>query len=308
LYDEDRMAEWEWQYWHDRLQGKQVMQYPNEQQAGFYREPRRESYGARKTFRPVAYWPNENGQLHCRIGDEDVTPQRALELWTRVGHHPVTEQAYREVAQNGGLWPDEHELVPMQGDNLPPDDDTFEGLRDAIEPLAREAEERLKGKPIADQDEADRVANLADRLAELWKKTEEQRKADRKPHDEALKTIQGKWSPLQAAAEVYKNLKYRLLTPWLTRQTEAQQKEAEAAAAAGEPAAADARRPRVGTRGRATTLKSVKKARIDDYAVCLKFFEDSDDIKACVQMLANRAIRSGVTVPGTTVIEESKAV
>src|SRR5215510_10767774 len=107
------MADWEWQYWHDRLNGVPAMQYPNEPQAGFYREPRREFYGARKTFRPVAYWPGENGTLHCRLGDEDVTPQRALELWTRCGHHPVTEAAYREVAQRNGLWPDEHELVPM---------------------------------------------------------------------------------------------------------------------------------------------------------------------------------------------------
>jgi hypothetical protein len=301
------MAEWEWQYWHDRLNGKPVQMSPSHPQAGFYREPRKEHYGARRTFRPVAYWPNENGQLHCRIGDDDVTPQRALELWTRVGQHPVSEQAYREVAQNGGLWPDEHELVAM-GDNQPPDDESFEGLRDAIEPLAREAEERLKGGPIQDQDEANRIANLADRLAELWKKAEEQRKADRKPHDEELKRIQARWSPLQTAAEVYKNLKYRLTTPWLQRQTEAQQQEAEAAAARGEPAAADAPRPRAGTRGRAQTLKSTKKARIDDYAVCLKFFEDSEDVRGTVQMLANRAVRAGAKVPGVTVIEDARAV
>jgi hypothetical protein len=301
------MTEWEWQYWHDRLHGKPVQMSPSHPQAGFYREPRKERYGVRRTFRPVAYWPDGDGQLRCRIGDEDVTPQRALELWTRVGQHPVTEDAYRQVAQHGGLWPDEHQLVAM-GDNLPPDDDSYEGLRDAIEPLAEEASKRLDGPPIADQNEADRIANLADRLAELAKKAEEGRREERKPHDSALKTIQAKWVPVIDLAETYKNLKYKLLTPWLQRQTEAQRKEAEAAAAGGEPAAADAPRPRAGTRGRAQTLKSTKKARIDDYAQCLKFFEDSDDIKACVQMLANRAVRSGITVPGATVIEESKAV
>ena len=46
------MAEWEWQYWHDRLQGKQVMQYPDYPQAGFYREPRKEHYGVLKPIRP----------------------------------------------------------------------------------------------------------------------------------------------------------------------------------------------------------------------------------------------------------------
>jgi hypothetical protein len=298
------VADWSW--WQDKLAGKPVQAVVDDPQPGFYREPRKEFYGARKTWRPVAYWP-ENGTVRCRIGDEDVSEMRGMEIWNKVNRHPVEETDYRMVAQFGGLWPDEHELVGM-GDNLPPEDNSYEGLRDAIEPLAREAEQRLRGEPIKDQDEADRIANLADRLAELWKKTEEQRKAERKPHDETLKAIQGKWSPLQLAAEVYKNLKYKLVTPWLQRQTEAQQKEAEAAAAAGEPAAAETRRPRAGTRGRATSLKSTKKAQINDYAVCLKFFEDSDDIKSCVQMLANRAVRSGITVPGATVIEESSAV
>lgn len=301
------MADWEWQYWHDRLQGKQVEMSPSHPQAGFYREPRKEHYGARRTFRPVAYWPGENGQLHCRIGDEDVTPERALDLWTRVGQHPVTEQAYRDVAQNGKPWPDEHALVGM-GDNLPPDDESYEGLRDAIEPLAEEASKRLDGPPIADQNEADRIANLADRLAELCKKAEDGRKAERFPVDLELKRIQIKWVSIIGLAETYKNLKYKLLTPWLLRQQEARRKEAEEAAAGGEPSPSDTPRPRAGTRGRAQTLKSTKKARIDDYAVCLKFFEESEDIKACVQMLANRAVRAGVTVPGATVIEESKAV
>ncbi len=301
------MAEWEWQYWHDRLAGKSVQMSPSHPQAGFYREPRKEHYGARRTFRPVAYWPDGNGQLRCRIGDEDVTPQRAIELWTRCGHHPVTEEAYRAVAQHGQPWPDEHELVGM-GDNQPPDEMSFEWLEETITPLAEEAEKRIKGPAIADQAEADRIANLADRLAELAKQAEAARKEERKPHDEALKAIQSKWSPLVALAESYRNLKYKLLTPWLQRQTEIAKQEAEAAAAGGEPAAAETPRPRAGTRGRAQTLKSTKKAQINDYALCLKFFEDSEDIKACVQMLANRAVRAGVTVPGATVIEESKAV
>jgi len=300
---------WDWQYWHDRLAGKPVEMSPSHPQAGFYREPRKESYGARRTFRPVAYWPGNNadGSLHCRIGDEDVNEKRAMEIWTRCGHHPVTEEAYRDVAQRGLPWPDEHQLVGM-GDNLPPDDESYEGLRDAIEPLAEEASKRLDGPPIADQDEADRIANLADRLAELCKKADDGRKAERKPHDEELKRIQVKWVAIIGLAETYRNLKYKLLTPWLQREVSRREDEARVAAAGGEPSPSDTPRPRAGTRGRAQTLKSTKKARIDDYAVCLKFFEDSDDIKACVQMLANRAVRAGVTVPGATVIEESKAV
>src|SRR5215472_760833 len=300
-----------WQWWRDQLSGASgpaLDMNESNPHAGFYRQPRKAYYGARKTYLPVAYWPGENGDLNCRIGDEDVTPEKGRDTWVSVGRHPVTEEAYRAVAERGEPWPDEHELVPM-GHNLPPENlHSFEGLTDAVENLAREALVRLDGPPIEDQDEADRLANLADRLAELWKKAEELRKAERREHDEALKAIQQKWLPLLTKAESYKNLKFRLLTPWLKKLETAQQQEAEAAAAAGAPPAAEARRPRAGTRGRAMSLKSQKRAEITDFEACLAFFKGSEDLRGTVQMLANRAVRAGITVPGTQVIEEQQAV
>lgn len=306
------MSDWNW--WQDKLDGKQMEMNPSTPHAGFYRWPRRPAYGAAKTFLPVAYWPGDNGQLNCRIGDQNVPPEKGEEIWERVGDNPVTEEAYRTVAERNGKWPDEHELVPMSptspmmGDNLPPDEDTYEGLRDAIEPLASEALKRIEGPPIETQDEADQIGNLIDRLTKLWKKADDLRKGERREYDDALKAIQKKWTPVLAAAEAYRNLKYKLITPWLNRLTEAQKKQVEAAAAAGEPAAADARRPRVGTRGRAITLKSTKRAEIIDYDECRNFFREADEMKQLVQSLADRAVRSGATVPGTKVIEESQAV
>jgi hypothetical protein len=300
------MTEWDW--WQARLAGELVPMHPDIPHAGFYREQFKEHYGARKTFMPVAYWPGDDGQLYCRIGDEDVSPERGQAIWTRVGNHPVTEEAYREVAEKGGLWPDEHEAVGMQGDNKPPEPETFEEIRDAIEDLAREAAERIEGMPIVDQDEANRIANLADRLAELHKRAEELKKAERKPHTEALEVIQKRWAPLLLLAETYKNLKYKLLTPWLRKLDTAKKKEAEAAAAQGEPPPAETPRPRAGTRGRAMTLKSTKRAEITDYGMALAFFADSPDVRQVVQDLANRAARTGITVPGTKIIEEQQAV
>jgi len=306
------MAEWEYQYWQDKLTGKPAQMNPSNPQAGFYRQPKKEYYGARRTFKPVAYWwaPNEMGgqELRCRLGDENISPEEGQDIWESVGNHPVTEQAYRDVAQRNRPWPDEHELVSMQGDNLPPEDDSFEGLRDAIEPLANEALKRIEGPPIVDQDEADRVANLADRLSELHKKADEARSQERKPHDEACKEIQRRWSPLLVAAESYRNLKYRLLTPWLQKLKAQQEEASKAAAAAGQPVPEASRRPRAGTRGRAMSLKGLRRAEITDYAECLKFFADSPEVRTAVQDLANRAVRAGVVVPGTKVIEESKAV
>lgn len=304
-----------WDWWRRKLRGEPVVN-DGTLHPGFYRKPHKQFYGARKTYTPVAYWPgtvNLHGidfpTVFCRDGDTDVNETRALELWAMVHDHPVTEEAYRAVAQENKPWPDEHSLVDMRGHNLPPLDDTMEGLRDAIEPLHREAELLLKeNKTIIAQEEADRIANLADRLAELDKKAEELKRLERKPHDDALKYIQKRWTPILTMAEVYKTLKYTLLTPWLQREEQRKKQEAEVAAAAGEPAAAEPRRPRVGTRGRAMTLKTQKTAEITDYKLCLEFFADSPDVRSTVQMLANRAVRAGITVPGTKVTEESKAV
>jgi len=319
-YVEPRPPPNPWAYWQSKLEGLPVQMHPDDPQAGFYRLPYKSAYGARKIFMPVAYWwadQDEDGNpiepvLCCRIGDKNVSPEAGMNAWQRVGNHPVTEEAYRQVAENNGTWPDEHDLVPM-GDNLPPEEEDLtlwsnEELQDRIEDLSREALARIEGPPIKDQDEADRIANLADRLAQLFNETERRRKEERREHDKALKAIQMKWLPLLTKAESYKNLKFKLLTPWLLGLQKAQQEKAEAAAAAGAPPAAESRRPQAGTRGRAQTLKSQRRAEIIDFDACLEFFKDSEDLRSTVQMLANRVVRAGMAVPGTRVVEEQKAV
>lgn len=297
-----------WSWWQEKLAGKPVQMNPDNPQAGFYRMPYKQEYGARRTFQPVAYWPGENGELNCRIGDRDIIPAYGRALWQSVGNHPVTEEAYRRVAEAGGLWPDEHELVPMGRDNQPPEDTSFEGLRDAIEDLSREAKERIEGPAIADQDEANRIANLADRLAELHKMAEEARKIEKRPYDDAAKQVQLKWAPLLLAAEAYRNLKYKLLTPWLKRKELEAKERAEKQAVGNGTLPLAAERPQAGTRGRAMSLKTTKRAEITDYAAALNFFSDSPDVKATVQSLADRAVRAGIVVPGTKVIEEQNTV
>jgi hypothetical protein len=296
-----------WQWWLMRLAGEPMQMNESNPHAGFYRWRQRERYLGKHAFTPVAYWPGENGELNCRVGDSNVTPQRGRDIWIYVGNNPVTEEAYRAVAERGERWEDEHEAVPM-GHNQPPEDNSFEGLRDAVANLAREAELRIEGPPVADQSEADRLANLADRLAELHNKISDAKAAERQPHDRALKAIQTKWAPLLAAAETYKNIKYKLLTPWFRKQEQEAKQRAEEAAASGAEAETQPRRPRAGTRGRAMSLKSKKSAEIIDFGACLEFFKGHDDIHKAVQALANRAVRAGVTVPGTKVIEEQQVV
>ena len=183
-------------------------------------------------------------------------------------------------------------------------------MQAAIDDLEHEAQALLEiSTPVKDQNEADRIANLADRLAELHKKANAGRLIEKRPFDDGAEKVQQRWLPLLKKAKIYDLLKSRLLTPWLRRLDEVQKKEAEAAAAAGAPLAReDARRPRAGTRGRAMSLKTSKHARIDDYNACLAFFAESKEVRETVQGLANAAVRAGITVPGTIVVEETQAV
>jgi hypothetical protein len=297
-----------WEWYLAKRRGEPVVMNVDDPQPGFYRKPFKEHYGARYTFTPVAYY-EEDGKLKCREGDDDTSPERGLELWHWVGHHDRDEAEWRGVAERGERWNDEHELVPMQGDNRPPEPETFEELRDAIEDLAREAHSRLDAAPVADQDEADRIANLGDRLNELQKRAKALRDEEKRPHTEAAATVQSKWAPLILAADIYKSLKQKLLTPWGIKETARKKLEAEAAAAAGQPAAAETRRTRMGTRGRAMSLKGRKRADIFDYNATREFFKDSEDMVQLVQTLADRAARSGVTtIPGANIVEEMQVV
>jgi hypothetical protein len=277
--------------------------------AGFYRAVRKSTYGGTKWAIPVAYWPGEDGEIHCREGDRDVPGERGRELWNNICNDPVPEAWYREVAEgNMDEWRDGMAIAAPRGDNRPPEETDFEYLKAEIEQRAMEANARLELPPIVEQTEADRISNAADLLSELWKKADEARKKERQPHDEALRAIQIKWAPLLVMAEAYKNLKFKLLTPWLLAQQKKVEEETKAAVAAGEPVPEQPRRPRAGTRSRAMTLKSFKSAEIVDYDQCLEFFKENSDVRATIQDLANKAVRAGVTVPGAKLIEEQRTV
>lgn len=297
-----------WHFWREALAGRQPQANPDNPQCGFYREARRQEYMGRRTFTPVAYYPSEKGVIRCRYGTEDFAgdSKRAQMLWNFVHTHPVTELLWRNVVQGGQPWPDEASLV--EDDNRPPSDepDNFDTLKDRIENLSREAKRLLEGEPIATQDEADNAANLADRLAELWAKADALRKEDRKPHDEGLRVVQARWAPLLTAAEAYKNLKYKLLTPWLTRQRKAAEEADTLAAAAGEPVTQT--RPKAGTRGRAMSLRIVKTANVKDWDEAYKFFRENPDVRGVLQGLSDKAVRAGVVLTFATVTEEEKAV
>jgi hypothetical protein len=306
----------QYEFWRRRLTGEIVPIHEAEPQAGFYRLIHRD-----KSSSPVAYWFGKDGALRCRIGDKDADPQVAIERWPWASKLPITHEVYKAVT-SGAPWPDQHEGVTRdrQNSNAAPDDGSFEGLKDRIEDLARDAEALIKAGAAPDQSAADRASDLANRLGELHKQADQARAAEKKPHDDAAKAVQTKWLPVLSAAEVFKRIKSAVITPFLVAEDRkrrdaeaASRKAAEDAAKAGQPipepiAQARSAGPKAGAAGRrSVALRTVKVITISDRAAVLAFFAENPMITDALQVLADKATRAGVTVPGVTVTEEQRA-
>lgn len=304
-----------WHYWDAACawkngEGPQPIANECNPQLGFYRLPKRDGYLGSKTFEPVAYYLDDARIICCRRGSgddaRDLSTTEGEDLWIQVCEHPVTEEQYRRVAEQGKPWHDEHPYVGMQGHNKPPKDLSYEGLVVAIEDLANEAARRLKGPPVESQDESDQITNLADRLAELYRSSDKLFAEEQKPWKARLEDVKTRWKPLLETAEIYKQLKLKLVTPWLQRQRKAAAEAAARAAAAGEPV--EIERVTSGTRGRAVSLREYKVAKIVDYRAALEFFADGQIMHDLVQDLCNKSARAGVQVPGVEIVIETKAV
>jgi len=299
-----------WRFWDDALAGNRPVAAPDDPQLGFYRLPRRDGYQGSRIYEPVAYYLDDARTRCCRVGSgddaRDLSPDEGADLWQWVCEHAVTEEQYRDVAERGKPWFDEHALVGMQGHNRPPKDLSYEALSAEIQDLAAEAKRRLEGPRIESQDECDQVANLADRLTELHKAAERLRHEEERPWRGQLETVKARWEPLIDNAAIYRQLKFKLITSWLQRRKRAAAEAAARAAAAGVPV--EVERPTAGSRGRAMSLRETKMAKIVDYRAALEFFADGEVMHDLVQDLANKAVRNDIKVPGVEVIIETKAV
>src|SRR3990167_725736 len=186
-------------WWRRRLAGKTIATHDGHCEAGFYRSKRKDG-----SSEAVAIWYAKDGALRCRVGSENVSEQRARDLWTYVSQHPVSHDDYKAKIETGD-WPDQSAAVSRS--NQAPPDDSFEGLRDTIDDLTREAERMIAAGGAKTKAAADQASDLANKLGELWKKADNARKVEKAPIDEAARAVQTKWQPILDAANIYKRLK-----------------------------------------------------------------------------------------------------
>ena len=224
------------------------------------------------------------------------------------------------------------------GHNGPPSD-PFEAIAADILDLFELAESALTGEPIANQSQADQINQIAKDALKAGQAADAARKEEKRPHDEAAKAVQAKWTPLITKAELAHSTALKALTPWnleIQRQKdEAAAKaraEAEALAEAARKAAQEAAQTAdLSARAEAeallkeadkltktanridrapTGLRTVWHAEITDRRSALNHYLKTapEEFVATIQRLADQDIRAGVrNIPGVTAIEEKKA-
>lgn len=297
-------------YWTNALAGNFGPVHDGEPQPGFYRQRMK-----RGMDKPVAIWIDGDAMQAIAAGSS----VDASEIWTYVCRSPITEAVYRAVAERGEPWPDA--IEDMIGRSNAPVNPR-EAEQDEINSAVEAALAALK-EPVTDQAAADRLGNHRDRLSKLWKAQDEKRKAEKQPHTDAAKAVDEAYKPMLGRIEDAGTKIKAALTIWLTAEDRRRREEQaaefkrqeevrKAAAERNEPPPAPAplpevERPKVGTAGRATALRTYRRAEITDYAKALAHFADSKEVKELIQELANRCARAQIDIPGCSIIEEKRA-
>lgn len=306
-------------FWRAALEGHFL--YPMQDgrfECGFWKTKNR-----RGTFSGVAIW-KDGDAFRILVDGKLIDPEKFAQRWNFTWQSPVTKEAYDEH-QATGLWPGE---VHGIGHNAP---DDFTELKENIEGQTEQVLKWLKGlgKLTSDRD-ADKAANYRDSLNKLWKKADDRRKQEKQPLADRVKKIDAKYGAIVKTAKDAADHIRSVLTIFMQEKEEKEKKrieeerkrqEEERRALEDQDIVLAALQPdlppveelqakpiRVGGQlGRATGLRTVKTAQIEDLEQVFHHFKENDKVVKVLQTLANQAIRSGLDVPGAKLKEEKAA-
>ena len=119
--------------------------------------------------------------------------------------------------------------APPVGHNQPPEATPFEIVKNGIDDIYAEAKHWLDGGTVSSQAEADNIGLLLDMARKSWTAADDQRKAEKRPHDDAAKAVQEKYKPLLTRAELVETACKHALAPWLWKIEAANRAQAEEA-------------------------------------------------------------------------------
>lgn len=100
-----------------------------------------------------------------------------------------------------------------------------------IDDLLMEAKNYLDGEPIASEEEAAAVSSLLSRLRRVANDADAARKAEKRPHDDAAKSVQARWKPMLDKADLAESTAKQALASWLRQVENRQRADADAARA-----------------------------------------------------------------------------
>lgn len=289
-------------WWEDAVGGNRRPISSDNPMPGFYRLKTHD----KRSWRPVAYWYDQDGLLHCHADGRTCDDYHAHTMWPSASMNPVTHEVYLEAIKTG-KWPDMNEAVV--GHNAAPVDDTVESIKDRIEDLAREAERMIKAGAAPDQDTVDQASDLANTLGELAAKAVALHDIEKKPCLDEGRFIDNKWFGLRdRAGDLKRMLKNIVVFPFLDQK----RAEAEAAriAAIGEGTAIDAIpdvRVVAGSSKRATAIRTRKRAKITDQDAFYAHVKNQEQVKLALQDMADALARAGVKAPGMEIVVERSA-
>ena len=270
-----------------------------------------------------------SGWLHCI-----AVSKAAYDAARQTGRWPSDGKPARQMDSNEKLGID---VNPSS--NQASADEAIEDQINAAVDTAR------KITKVTNADEARKANEMAERLNGLFKLGDAERDKQKRPHDEASKAVQSHWLPIITPAADERTRVIRLAKAWIKseedrlaadaeKERQARQavidaenerirKENEARVAAQAEAglpdevpelvpeiapAAPVAAPKVqapSTFGRATGLRTVKKAKITDIVKLLTALSTHKEMLEFAQTLANRAAKAGIALDGMT-IEETR--
>ena len=287
------------------LDGKNPEVRPRTPECGFFRKPGKDRRTREQIWIPVAIF-YDGDSLVAIEGNRTITDYDEIaDLFGWCIKHPVPEEQWRAVVENGERWPDE--LSPRETDfsNLP--SDPLESILLELEGEKAELTAFLKNG-IQSQEQADRAANWKSRIVEIGKRAEEMRKAEKKPHDEASAAVQKRFKPALELTDELKRSIDAAMTPYLREKARKEAEERARLAAEGQEPAKP-KGAKAGTIGRTVALTTVKSGKItnpEEFALYLVRMPHPD-MTELLQQLANRLARAGATAPGVEVITDQIA-
>lgn len=306
--------------------GKSLPVHESEPHIGYYRVRRKGGQ-----WEPVAiFYPDDSDQMVAYRNGREVADINSLWVWCC--RNPITYDAYMK-ATNGGGWDDEPAQVRGIGDNSG-EADPFDAIRIELDGEIEQADEFLKA-PIQSQADADKAGIWAKRLSELAKRADGEREREKAPHLQACRDVDDKWRPVIADAKDKATALKRHVEPFLIAEKrkrdeearkareeaerqrlaamQAQDEEQRAAAlkAAQEAEkAAEVKNASAGRTGARVSVRVEKVGVVTDYAKAAAALVamNHKDILECIDKLAQRAARSGMSFDGMEVREVEKVV